>query len=162
MKILGIDPGTIKVGYGVIDVSTTKKLQLVAAGTITPCSKDVPYKRLGFILQKIEEIIINFKPDVIALEKSFFGKNVKSLISLGEARGIVLALAGKYNTEFAEFSPLSIKQSVVGSGSADKERVQKMVKMILNINSDIKYFDESDALAIALCCHYRNKGKTPL
>ncbi len=155
MIILGVDPGTIRLGYGLINVVRGNKFQILASGVIAPAPKKPIFERLGQILQKLEEIFLLHKPNIVSLEKSFYGTNAKTAISLGEARGVVLSLAGKYESDFQEFSPLSVKQSITGSGKADKEQVQKMVRMILNYDKDFKSADESDALAIALCCYYR-------
>ncbi|MBU0650431.1 crossover junction endodeoxyribonuclease RuvC [bacterium] len=155
MLILGIDPGTIKLGYGLINVSQTGKLIYVDSGVIASEAKKKVSFRLGVILDNLEDIIKKYKPNILALESSFYTKNMRTVISLGEARGVILSLAGRYDIDVREFAPTAIKQSIAGGGRADKDRIQKMVKMILGLVKEMKHEDESDALATALCCYYR-------
>jgi len=161
MIVLGIDPGTIKLGYGIICVKNSK-FETLCSGTVATKANVKIHKRLGIILNKLSDIIKIYSPTVIALEKSFYHKNVRTTIALGEARGVVLSLAGKYNLNLKEFSPTSVKQSIGGSGRTDKDRLQKMVKLLLNFDKDFTDDNESDALAIALCCIYRHKTNAVL
>jgi crossover junction endodeoxyribonuclease RuvC len=157
MIVLGVDPGTLRLGYSFIQAENINKIKVLSSGVIIPSNKDSIYKRLGFILKELEKLINYFNPDAVSLEKSFYGKNVSTAISLGEVRGVVLSLAGKYNKILEEYTPMAIKKSVTGRGNSDKEAVARMVKKILGIKKDFEYNDESDAIAISLAYVYRSK-----
>ena len=150
MRILGIDPGLTKTGFGIVDINN-ENLRVVDYGIIKPNTKDKLEKRLLTIFKDISEIISRYKPTIICIEEVFYGKNFKSALLLGQARGAAMVSAASSNINIFEYSAKKIKQSVTGNGNAKKEQVKFMVMSILNIkNADIP-LDASDALAIALC-----------
>ena len=150
MRILGVDPGTITTGYGIIDFNKNE-LKYVSSGTIAiPNTKDFG-PRLQKIYDELCIIIKKHKPDEFALETAFYGKNVQSALKIGYARGVSL-LAAVHNELFIrEYAPREIKKSVVGKGSSSKEQVQYMIKGLLALKKSKMKFDESDALAVAVC-----------
>lgn len=151
--ILAIDPGTIKMGYAVLKV-TNKKLQVLSMGTLLLSScKDI-YIRLEKIHKTVCELIQLHHPSTFAIEAPFFGKNVQSMLKLGRAQGVAIAAAMQHNVQVTEYSPKKVKQAVTGNGNAGKEQVWKTLQQILRIEENPKYFDASDALAVALCHHY--------
>lgn len=153
--ILGIDPGTIIMGYGLVMV-TGKSLSLLEMGVLKLSAKDDGYKRLEKIHSKIVELIARFNPDCFAIEAPFFGKNVQSMLKLGRAQGVAIAAAMQKNIEVCEYSPKKIKQSITGNGNADKEQVMKMLQTLLQFKEIPKYLDASDALAVAVCHHFQD------
>lgn len=150
MRIMGVDPGTRSMGYGVVDFWDKRDIRPVCFGAWRPKAALPLYQRLGWIQRHLEQLIIDLQPEVVVLEKSFCGDNVKTAISIGEARGVVLSLAGRYQLELMEYSPTSVKNAIVGAGRAQKEQVQKMVAMLLGLFDGFATDDESDALALAL------------
>ncbi len=155
MRILGIDPGTIITGYGVVE-DTDGSLSLVDYGTIKGGRKDSFPDRLKKIYDGLNKVIKKHKPGHVAVEKVFYGKSVKAAIKIGEGRGIAILCAASAGIPVSEYSPTVVKKSVVGSGSAQKLQVKEMVKVILNMPKCPEHFDASDALAIAIChCHRR-------
>jgi crossover junction endodeoxyribonuclease RuvC len=149
MRILGIDPGTGILGFGVIDVSG-QKTQLVDAGVIrTPVHEDDAV-RLETIFQELTDIIMQTKPQIMSVEKLFFMRNVTTAMTVSQARGVVLLCARLNSMEIAEYTPLQIKQSVTGYGKADKKQVQEMVRILLKLKEIPQPDDAADALAAAL------------
>lgn len=157
--ILGIDPGSINFGYGII-AGKMKTPEYITHGVLRMQSKTPLFKRLAAIYNKLEEIITEYKPDILSIEQVFNYKNVKSTVILSHARAIALMIAGKYNIDLIEYSPKEVKLKVTGSGSADKERVRHMVISLLKIKNKKIALDASDALAIALCSHFQGKINT--
>ncbi len=149
VKILGIDPGSIKCGYGVIEIRP-KGAAYVTSGTIAPSSTKPLHERLKYIYEGLIAVIRNNQPDHVVVEKMFFAKSVRAAMSLGYARGIALLAAASEKIELHECSALEVKKSVVGYGKAEKEQVQKMVRLILNLQGDLAP-DSADAIALALC-----------
>ncbi len=149
MRILGIDPGTGIVGFGIIDVNGAKKV-LVDAGVIRTPAHQPAKERLGTIYDELKEIIEATKPQVMVVEQLFFAKNVTTAMTVSQARGVILLLAQQMNLELAEFTPLQIKQSITGYGKADKKQVQEMVRVVLNLKEAPQPDDCADALAAAL------------
>jgi len=150
MRILGIDPGLTKTGFGIIDVNN-ESFKLVDYGIIKPNNKDRLERRLLTIFNDMSEIINEYKPTIVSIEEVFYGKNVKSALLLGQARGAAMLSAASKKIIVFEYSAKKIKQSVTGNGNANKDQVKFMIASILNIkNLDIP-LDASDALAIALC-----------
>jgi len=151
MRILGIDPGSITTGFGVVDYDRGR-LNLVEQGSIsTQRGADLPV-RLARIHQEVVAIIARTLPEAIAVETPFAGQNVKSLIQLAHARGVILLAAEEARLAIYEYSPRSVKSAVVGYGAAEKEQVAKMVRMLLPACATLKMTtDASDALAIAIC-----------
>ena len=151
MRILGLDPGLARTGYGIIEV-TKKMPKLVKYGCIVTQPSKPQANRLQIIYRELRKIINKFKPDVVALEKLFFAKNVKTALKVSEARGVTMLAAVSKRVKIKEFTPLEVKLSVVGNGRASKPQVQYMVKHLLSDLKEIpKPDDAADALAIALC-----------
>jgi crossover junction endodeoxyribonuclease RuvC len=157
--ILGIDPGTVVMGYGLIEVSGNK-ITLIDMNALKPGKVSDPYKKLQLIYNTVSGLIIKYKPDVFAIEAPFFGKNVQSMLKLGRAQGVSIAAAMRHGLEVTEYSPKKIKQSITGNGNANKEQVLKMLQRILNFTEDPKYLDASDALAVAVCHYFQNNAIT--
>ena len=150
MRILGIDPGLAIVGYSIIEYkgSECKPLEY---GAITTDSKTLFPDRVKIIYRELNNIIDQYKPDDLAIEELFFNKNVKTAIKVGQARGVEILAAANKGLNIYEYTPLQIKQAVVGYGRAEKHQVQEMVKMLLNLKEIPKPDDVADALAVAIC-----------
>lgn len=149
MRVLGIDPGIAIVGYGIIDV-TGNKYSVIDYGAILTKSDMAFPNRLEKIYRDLDDIIKKYEPDDIAFEELFFNKNVKTAITVGQARGVEVVCAKINNKEIFEYTPLQIKQAVVGYGRAEKKQIQEMVKFMLNLKKIPKPDDVADALAVAL------------
>lgn len=165
--ILGIDPGTLVMGYGVIAVHG-RSIELLEMNAIKLSAKKDHYERLHFIQQRMADIISAFHPHHFAIEAPFFGKNVQSMLKLGRAQGVAIAVAMQAGIPVTEYSPRKIKQSITGNGNADKEQVWKMLQRIIRLPSASPVFDASDALAVAVCHQFQissplmdNQPKTP-
>lgn len=146
MKILGIDPGTTRIGYGLIE---SNGLKLLNYGVIETREKNLP-KKIAELISQLREFLVQYAPDLLAIEKIYFAKNRKTALDVAQARGAMLALCLEKNIPIVEYSPNEIKSQVTGYGLADKQGVAKMVKMILNVGTLSGYDDASDALAIAI------------
>lgn len=155
--ILGIDPGTTIMGYGIISV-TGKKASMLALGVVKLNKYDDHHQRLKIIFDRMISLITQFKPDELAIEATFFGKNVQSMLKLGRAQGIAIAAALSRSIPVFEYSPRKIKQSITGKGSASKEQVAAMLTRLLNIKESPETLDATDGLAVAMC-HYFQKGE---
>ncbi len=155
--ILGIDPGTIIMGYGLITV-TGNSISLLELGVLKPGKVDDGYKKLQLIFNTVSGLITKYQPDAFAIEAPFFGKNVQSMLKLGRAQGVAIAAAMRHGLEVVEYSPKKVKQSVTGNGNADKEQVMKMLQSILSFKESPKHFDATDALAVAVCHHYQSNS----
>lgn len=151
MVILGIDPGTHRTGYGFIK-RAKGALTVVDYGCIVTPSKTDNFKRITSIANELEKLIKKHKPRNIAVEQLFFFKNLKTVISVSEARGAVLLTANKSGANIYEYTPLQVKQAITGYGKAEKMQVQKMVTLILNLPEIPTPDDAADALAVAICC----------
>ncbi len=149
MITLGIDPGTHTTGYGLV-TKTTRDPQHLENGLIIPTKKNLLPERLRQIYHQVQRLIAQFKPDAIALEDVFVAKNVRSSLTLGHARGVVMLAAAEQGLPVYEYSPAEVKQAIVGFGRASKEQVQKMVQIHLKLK-EVAAEDASDALAVALC-----------
>lgn len=158
MIILGIDPGIAIVGYGIIEVKGNA-IRLLEYGCITTSSKSSLPSRLSFIMNEMRSIIDEFKPDEMAIEELFFNKNVKTAIQVAQARGVEILAGVEAGLTVYEYTPLQIKQGIVGYGRAEKRQVQEMVKTILNLTEIPKPDDAADAIAIAICHSFSNKFK---
>lgn len=152
MRILGIDPGTGILGFGIIDIDGKGKAILVDAGVIRTPVKQADSDRLFTIYQELDEIIRDVKPSVMAVEKLFFARNVTTAMSVSQARGVVLLIGKQHKLELHEYTPQEIKMGLTGYGRADKKQVQEMVRIILGLNEVPKPDDCADALAAALTC----------
>ncbi|MFH1225787.1 MAG: crossover junction endodeoxyribonuclease RuvC [bacterium] len=150
MIILGIDPGLADTGYGVL--IKDRELKYLTHGSIKTKAGLAMADRLRIIYRELKSIIKKYSPEVIAVEKLFFCKNVKTALAVGQARGVILLTASQATLQLEEYTPLQVKQAVVGYGNADKQQVQAMVKTILNLKKIPEPDDAADALAIAICC----------
>jgi crossover junction endodeoxyribonuclease RuvC len=156
--ILGIDPGTNVMGYGVIEIIGSKiNLQQYGVIHLSKYDKDDHALKLKKIYDKVSEVIEQYMPDMVAIEAPFFGKNIQSMLKLGRAQGVALAAALARNIPVVEYSPKKIKQSVTGNGNATKEQVAFMLKNMFDLTEKPEFFDATDALAVAICHHYQNK-----
>lgn len=151
MRILGIDPGTGILGFGVIDVIKSGKVKLVDGGVIRTPVKQPDSQRLKTIYDELHEIIEATKPEIMSVEKLFFAQNVTTAMSVSQARGVVLLCGEQHGLTLFEYTPLQIKQAVTGYGKADKKQVQEMVQVILGLSAVPKPDDCADALAAAIC-----------
>ena len=159
--ILGIDPGTTVMGYGVIEIRQ-QTFHLLAAGVIELSKLDDPHLKLKKIFERTVGLIDEYHPDELAIEAPFFGKNVQSMLKLGRAQGVAIAAALSRSMPVFEYSPKKIKQSVTGNGNASKEQVAGMLQNLLNFTEMPKYLDATDGLAAAVCHHFQNSGTKPL
>lgn len=150
MIILGIDPGIAIVGYGVIEYKNGLFRTLAYGAITTPAHTSVE-SRLKTVYDDLDEIIKKYKPDDMAVEELFFNNNPKTAIAVAEARGVILLCAMKNGVNIQEYTPLQVKQSVVGYGRAEKKQVMLMVNSILGLKNGPKLDDTADALAIAIC-----------
>ena len=153
--ILGIDPGTNVMGYGLIKVEGSE-LTLIEFSDISLKKYDDHYLKLKYIFSGLTQIIEKYNPDEISLESTFFGKNVQSMIKLGRAQGIAISAGIYKNIPIFEYAPLKIKKALTGRGSSSKEQVAKMVMRFLNTEIKYKYIDCMDALAVAICHSMQN------
>lgn len=151
-RILGIDPGTGILGFGVIEIDSKNKAHLIDAGVIrTPVHEDTSV-RLLTIYDELTSLIKELKPEVMSVEKLFFAQNVTTAMTVAQARGVVLLCGQQHGLELHEYTPLQIKQAITGYGRADKKQMQEMVRVILGLKETPKPDDCADALAAALCC----------
>ena len=149
-RIIGVDPGISTTGYGVIE-SDGDAISMITWGAISPPSKKTIHVRLGVLYDGIKDIIDRYNPTEFAIEEAFYRNNVKTVLVLGQARGVVMLAAAHQGLPCYEYSPRKIKMSVVGNGNASKEQVQYMVASILEMEKTPKKHDVTDALATALC-----------
>jgi crossover junction endodeoxyribonuclease RuvC len=154
MIILGIDPGTIITGYGIIRQNFSTCRRITSGSIKLPAKENLPQK-LEIIYDQLDKLIKTNKPDEFAIETAFYGKNVQSAMKIGYARGVSILAAAHNKIPTNEYSPREIKKSVVGKGAASKQQVFFMVRTLLEISSEKMRFDETDALAVALCHAYR-------
>ena len=150
MIILGIDPGLAIMGYGIIQYEGNRFKPLDYGAITTPSTMPTPI-RLKTIYKELNEIIIKYNPEVIAIEELFFNNNAKTALLVGHARGVAVLSAANNDKDIFEYTPLQVKQGVVGYGRADKRQVQEMVKALLNLSKVPKPDDVADALAVAIC-----------
>jgi len=153
--ILGIDPGTVIMGYGIITI-TNNRVSLLVLGVLKPGRVKDNYKRLQLIFNTVSGLITKYQPTDFAIEAPFFGKNVQSMLKLGRAQGVAIAAAMRHGLDVTEYSPKKVKQSVTGNGNAGKEQVMKMLQTLLSFKENPKHLDASDALAVAMCHHLQN------
>lgn len=183
MVILGIDPGTAATGYGIIEISSPRRrkqrplspplssrrgggrgrkgeggVRLVEYGCITTSKTTSPEQRLAEIYRDLNKLIKKYRPKIIAVESLFFFKNLKTAISVAQARGVILLCAAQNNIKLMEFTPLQIKMALTSYGRADKKQIQYMVRQLLNLKSAPKPDDAADALAIAICAANQKVG----
>ncbi len=149
MIILGIDPGTTQIGFGIIK-NEGNLFEVLCYGIIKNSGKDklFDYKNTA---KELSKLIKKYKPEVAVVEKLFFFKNQKTVMSVGEMRGVIMLTLANHNLTVLEFTPMQVKQAISGYGGADKNQVQRMVRLILGIKEEIRPDDAADALAIAIC-----------
>ncbi len=152
--ILGLDPGTLIMGFGVIRVEG-EKIEMLDFGEIYLKDISNPHDRLAYIINKTKALIDEFAPDECAIEAPFFGKNVQSMLKLGRAQGVAIATIYNSGLTAEEYAPKEIKQSITGRGNATKEQVWRMLKQIMKIDIEPHKYDGTDALSVALCHHYK-------
>ena len=150
MRILGLDPGIATVGFGIVDTEKNRQ-KLVNCGVITTPAHTPLTNRLDQIYSDLEELIGIYHPDAMAIEELFFNTNITTGISVAQGRGVILLCAFRSGIAIYEYTPLQVKQAVVGYGRAEKKQVQEMVKRILNLSAVPKPDDAADAVALALC-----------
>lgn len=149
MPTLGVDPGTARLGYGVVAGGETPRA--LAFGVVeTPASAPMP-QRLVVLYDALERLIAEYKPAALAVEQLFFARNVTNAMTVGQARGVVLLAAARAGVRVAEYTPSEVKQAVAGYGKADKEQMQEMVRLTLGLANAPRPDDAADALAVALC-----------
>ena len=151
MLVLGIDPGTATTGYGLVREDGSGNISAVAYGVITTAAKLPMPQRLMQLYAELNEIILLHSPDSSAVEKLFFQRNVRTAISVGQGRGVVLLSLAEAGIGIGEYTPMEIKQAVTGYGGADKVQIQRMVRALLNLDEVPKPDDAADALAVAIC-----------
>lgn len=154
--ILGIDPGTNILGYGVIKTNGKSKVELIVLGVIDLKKYGDHYLKLKAIYERVQQLVTEYLPDEMAIEAPFFGKNVQSMLKLGRAQGVAMAAALSRDVPIFEYAPRKIKQSITGQGEASKEQVAAMLKSILGVKDfEQKYLDATDGLAAAVCHHFQ-------
>lgn len=155
--ILGIDPGTVVMGYGIIKAQG-QQVSLIDLGILKPGKAKDGLKRLQLIHETVSGLVRKYKPTEFAIEAPFFGKNVQSMLKLGRAQGVAMAAALQYDLPVSEYAPKKVKQSVTGNGNATKEQVSRMLHTIFQIGDKPEQYDATDALAVAFC-HHLQTGK---
>ncbi len=158
--ILGIDPGTLVMGYGLIAINKNK-VSLLEMGVLQLAKNKDHAERLELIYRKMETLIKTHQPSAVAIESPFFGKNVQSMLKLGRAQGVAIAAAMMHGLRAEEYAPRKIKQSITGRGNATKEQVWEILQHILGFKEDVRFMDATDAVAVALCHHYQQKIPKP-
>jgi crossover junction endodeoxyribonuclease RuvC len=156
LRILGIDPGTLRMGYGVIECCGPAKVAYIECGVITASARSSRHARLAEIGKGLRELCGDLRPDTVAMEEAFYGKNVQATLALGEARGVALFVAAECGLEVTGYAPATVKQAVVGHGRATKEQIGYLVRALLSLRRP-PAADAADALAIAIC-HARNQA----
>ena len=156
MRVIGVDPGIVVTGFGIID-KNNNNIVAHSYGTVEPPKNMYLSDRLGYLYDEISILLDKYKPNMLAVEDTFYSKNFKSAMSLGQARGAIMLAGYSAKISCVEYSPKKVKKSVVGNGNASKEQVQYMVKNILQLDQLPSPFDSSDALAIGLC--YLNQNQ---
>lgn len=156
--ILGIDPGTTIMGFGIISV-TGNKMKLIAIHELVLKKYPNHATKLKYIFERTLNLIDEFHPDEVALEAPFFGKNVQSMLKLGRAQGVAMAASLYRDIPITEYSPKKVKMAITGNGNASKEKVAGMLQHLLNLKEyPTKYLDASDGLAVAVCHHFNSGG----
>lgn len=155
--ILGIDPGTLVLGYGLIQTKG-QTIKCIHYDVLKLKGEDDHTLRLKHIFEALTKVIDKYNPDELAIEAPFFGKNVQSMLKLGRAQGVAMAAALQREMPVFEYSPRKIKQSITGNGNASKEQLSVMVQRLLNLKEAPEYLDASDALSVAICHHFQGKA----
>ena len=158
--ILGIDPGTTNMGFGLIKV-VNKKMEFLQLNELQLSKYDNSYQKLKIIFERTIELIETHNPDEIAIEAPFFGKNVQSMLKLGRAQGVAMAAGLSRGIPITEYEPKKIKMAITGNGNASKEQVAKMLQQLLGLKTLPKNLDSTDGLAAAVC-HFFNSGRVEI
>ncbi len=158
--IMGIDPGTTRTGYGVLEIDGSR-LYAVTMGDIDLRKVGDTYQKLRVIFERTGELIDKYRPGEVALESPFFGENVQSMLKLGRAQGVAMAAALSRGIEVYEYAPRRVKQAITGQGAAAKEQVAALLKSMLGIEYDPKRLDATDGMAVALCHHFTVSSRIP-
>lgn len=156
MIILGVDPGTATTGFGVVKKEKNRKFTSISYGCILTNPKCCAGDRLKKIADELEKIIRKYSPDLIAVENIYFFKNLKTVMPVSQARGVILLTAARKKIPVCDITPLQMKMAIVGYGRADKKQVQRMVEKLLGLQKPIKSDDAADALGIAICGGLKN------
>lgn len=159
--IMGIDPGTNRMGYGVLEVLGKNKLRAVVIGDIDMVKMKDPYDKLKYIFDRVLSLVDEYRPDEVALESPFFGENVQSMLKLGRAQGVAMAAALCRGHKVFEYAPRRVKQAITGNGGAAKEQVAAMLKGMLGVEYNPKRLDATDGLAVALCHYFESSAHVP-
>lgn len=154
--ILGIDPGTLVMGYGLI-CADKNNVSLIEMGVLQLSKHEDHAERLKLIFRKMDTLIKTHSPTAVAIEAPFYGKNVQSMLKLGRAQGVAIAAAMMCGLNAVEYAPRKVKQSVTGRGNATKEQVWQMLQHTLNVVEDVRFMDAADAVAVAMCHHYQSR-----
>ncbi|ATA90397.1 crossover junction endodeoxyribonuclease RuvC [Capnocytophaga stomatis] len=155
--ILGVDPGTTVMGFGLIKVEK-QQMELLQLNELQLKKYSDHYLKLRIIFERTLELIDTYHPDELAIEAPFFGKNVQSMLKLGRAQGVAMAAGLSRQIPITEYEPKKVKMAITGNGNASKEQVAKMLQQLLNLKELPKYFDSTDGLAVAVC-HFFNSGR---
>jgi crossover junction endodeoxyribonuclease RuvC len=158
MRIIGVDPGTLALGFGVLE-KQDDTFRVLDFGCLNLSAKESFPARLKKIYDKVSTVIEDYKPEALAIEDVFFAQNVKTALKMGHARGVAIVAAVNHQIPTSEYSPKEIKQAIVGNGAASKEQVQWMLQQILNLPEPPEPLDASDALAVALCHLHRAEAR---
>jgi len=150
MRILGIDPGTLVMGYGVID-NHAGEMSFVCCNALTCRQRSPIGERLCYLFDEITKVITDYQPDAVAVEQPFVSKNVKTALAIGKAQAVAILAASRIGLPVYEYTPAQIKQSVTNYGASSKEQVQEMIKMLLGLPQIPQPNDAADALAVAIC-----------
>ena len=159
--IMGIDPGTNRMGYGVLEVLGKNKLRAVVIGDVDMVKMKDPYEKLRYIFDRVLALVDEYRPDEVALESPFFGENVQSMLKLGRAQGVAMAAALCRGHKVFEYAPRRVKQAITGNGGAAKEQVASMLKSMLGVEYNPKRLDATDGLAVALCHYFETSQVIP-
>jgi len=157
MLILGIDPGTARIGLGLVEYKN-KKAAVKCYDCLTTSPADTTARRLNDLFEQLTKFIKKYRPNAVAVEELFFFKNLTTAIKVSQARGVIILAAERQHLPVHEYTPLQVKQALTGYGRAEKNQIQQMVKMILNLKEIPQPDDAADALAIAICCAHSIKS----
>ncbi len=157
LKILGIDPGTTITGYGLVEIRNNQPV-ILNMGTLVPGKFADHYQRLKHLHERALHLIEEYRPDVMAIEAPFYGKNVQSMLKLGRGQGVIMAAALFHSVPIQEYAPLLVKQSITGMGRASKEQVKYFLQKVYHLTDLDQTLDATDAVAVAIC-HFIQQGK---
>jgi crossover junction endodeoxyribonuclease RuvC len=150
VRVLGVDPGTVHMGVGMVDLAGDEVTH-IASTTISPKARQPLSDRLAVIFEKLEKLMAEWTPDTVAIEQPFAGKNVRSALAVGQAQAVAMVVAARRGLDVATYSPSQVKQAVTDHGGSSKEQVREMVQIVLQLEEPPETSDAADALAVALC-----------